>query len=107
MEIKLSGRAMQIMNELNKKSYYTEELCKKFSLTYIWVYTQVSDLKKKGLIAETEDNQDKRKKILSLTYEGKIFLAKLEARRSAIAKIDSWLDKKFNEIGIDCERFFK
>jgi len=35
METKLSGRAMQIMNELNKKSCYTEELCKKFSLTYI------------------------------------------------------------------------
>lgn len=106
MENKLSGRAMQIMNELNKKSCYTEELCKKFSLTYIWVYTQVSELKKRGLIIESEDYNDKRKKILSLSNEGKLFLAKMEARKSAIAKIDSWLDKKFNEIGIDCARLF-
>jgi len=106
MELKLSGRAMQIMTELNKKSYYTEELCKKFSLTYVWVYTQVSELKKKGLVIESEDLNDKRIKILSLTNEGKLFLAKIEARKSAIAKIDSWLDKKFNEIGIDCERLF-
>jgi len=41
-----------------------------------------------------------------LSNEGKLFLAKMEARKSAIAKIDSWLDKKFNEIGIDCERLF-
>lgn len=97
---------MQIMNELNKKSCYIEELCKKFSLTYIQVYTQVSELKKRGLIIKNEDCNDKRKKILSLSNEGKLFLAKMEARKSAIAKIDSWLDKKLNEIGIDYARLF-
>ncbi|MFZ4388424.1 MAG: hypothetical protein ACOYOI_09775, partial [Chthoniobacterales bacterium] len=72
---------------------------------------ELSKLKKRGFVSEEKDEHDKRKKILSLTNEGKLFLVKLEARKfavaSSVAKIDSWLDKKFNEIGIDCERLFK
>ena len=101
-----NGREIQIMMKLTHKQLCIEELGKEFSLSFYHVYRNVAFLKKRGFITETMSPTDRRIKILSLTNEGKLFLGKLDARKSAISKIDSWLDKKFNEIGIDCERLF-
>lgn len=107
MENNLSGAQMKILEAIKKKPRYLEQISKELNYAYKYAYENVKVLKIKQLILEEIDHHDKRKKILFLTNEGKIFIAKLEARRSAIAKIDSWLDKKFNEIGINCERLFK
>jgi len=107
MTDELTGREIQVMIKLREKQYCIEELCKSFSLTYNYIHLRVASLKTKGFVEEKEDPLDQRRKTLFLTKNGLIYLAKLEARKSAIAKIDSWLDKKFNEIGIDCERLFK
>ena len=97
---------MKILEEIKKKPHYLEQVSKDLNYAYNYACFELSGLKKIGFVIEEEDIHDKRKKTLSLTNEGKLFLAKLDARKSAIAKIDSWLDKKFNEIGIDCERLF-
>jgi DNA-binding MarR family transcriptional regulator len=102
-----NGIEIKIMMKLKEKQYCIEDLGKDFSLSFNWVYKKVASLKKRGFILERENEIDKRRKDLILTKEGLLYLAKLEARKSAIAKLDSWLDKKFTEIGIDCERLFK
>jgi len=107
MENEIKSREIKIMELLKKEPLCLEELAKNFHLAYNYLYREVTRLKKRDFILELEDQNDKRRKLLALTNEGKIFLGKLETRKSAVAKIDSWLDKKFNEIGIDCERLFK
>jgi len=102
-----NGREIQIMMKLKEREYCVEELGKLFGLSFEHLCRNVTCLKTRGFIQKEINPSDRRIKLLSLTSKGKIFLAKLEARRSAVAKIDSWLDKKFNEIGIDCERLFK
>jgi len=74
--------------------------------SYSHIYEEVRGLKINCVITEVRDVYDKRKKILSLTTEGSIILEKEKLKKSTIAKLDSWLDKKFSEIGIDCERLF-
>ena len=106
MKNNLSGAQMKMLEEIKKKPRYLEQISKDLNYAYNYACFELSGLKKIGFVIEEEDRHDKRKKILFLTNESKLFLAKIEARKSAIAKIDSWLDKKFNEIGIDCERLF-
>jgi DNA-binding MarR family transcriptional regulator len=101
-----SGREIQIMMRLKNKECCIEELGKEFSLSFHHIYRNVAFLKKRCFIQEVINPIDRRIKILSLTHEGKLYLGKLEVRKSAIAKLDSWLDKKFSEIGIDCQRLF-
>ena len=97
---------MQILEEIKKRPIYLEKISKELNYAYKYTYENVKLLKNNKLISEEVDIHDNRKKILTLTNEGKLLLAKVEARKSAVAKIDSWLDKKFNEIGIDCARLF-
>jgi len=106
MEDNISGAQMKILEEIKKKPRYLEQISKELHYAYNYACYELSYLKRTGLVIEEEDNHDKRKKILNLTNEGKLLLAKIEAKKSAVSKIDSWLDKKFNEIGIDCARLF-
>lgn len=106
MEHKLNGTQMQILEEIKKRPIYLERISKELNYAYKYTYENVKILKKNKLISEEVDIHDNRKKILNLTNEGKLLLAKIEAKKSAVSKIDSWLDKKFNEIGIDCARLF-
>jgi DNA-binding MarR family transcriptional regulator len=101
-----NGREIQIMMKIKNKERCIEELGKEFSLSFHHIYRNVAFLKKRGFIQETISPIDRRIKILSLTNQGKLYIGKLEIRKSAIEKLDSWLDKKFNEIGIDCQRLF-
>ena len=105
-----NGREIQIMIELKGKEQCIEELSKSFGLSFSHIYRKVAFLKRNSFVQESISPKDRRIKILSLTNEGKLFLVKLEARKlavaSKIAKIDSWIDKKFNEMGVDCKRLF-
>jgi DNA-binding MarR family transcriptional regulator len=107
MELKLTGTQMKILEEIKRKPCYLEQISKSINRSYKHTNKSIRKIKDEGYICEEIDRTDNRRKILFLTNKGKLFLAKIEARKSAITKIDSWLDKKFNEIGIDCERLFK
>jgi len=106
MEIKLNGTQMKILEEIKKKPCYREEISRNLKICYSFIYRETKVLLENKLITEEINFRDNRRKNLIISREGLIFIAKLEMRKSAIAKIDSWLDKKFNEIGIDCERLF-
>jgi len=106
MEIKITGTQMKLLEEIKRKPCCIEDLSKNMHKSYSHIYEEVRGLKINGVITEVRDVYDKRKKILSLTTEGSIILEKEKLKKSTIAKLDSWLDKKFSEIGIDCERLF-
>lgn len=106
MEIKLTGTQMKLLEEIKRKPCCIEDLSKNLHKSYSHIYEEIRGLKIKCVITEVRDVYDKRKKILSLTTEGNIILEKEKLKKSSIAKLDSWLDKKFSEIGIDCARLF-
>lgn len=107
MKNKIGGRELKILEELTKKPLYAEQLCRIFHLSYSHIHSEIAKLRKKGFVSWEINREDNRKRDLVITKTGLIELKKIQTRKSAIAKLDGWLDKKFREIGIDAEALLK